>query len=186
MPRRKPRPRCALVGKSLGAWRIVGIDRPRRHGRGLSRRARRRRLQRQAAIKVVRPGPDSAQIVERFRRERETLAALDHPNIARLIDGGTTADGQPYFVMELVDGVPIDRYCDDHRLTIDERLELFRDVCAGVQYAHENLVVHRDIKPDNILVTRTACRSCSTSASPRSSRATRAPADDAAARRRRG
>ena len=70
------------------------------------------------------------------------------------MDGGTTADGQPFFVMELVDGEPIDRYCDDQRLSIDERLDLFRKVCAGVQYAHENLVVHRDIKPDNILVTK--------------------------------
>ena len=109
---------------------------------------------RHAALKVVRPGPDAPQILERFRLERETLAALDHPNIARLMDGGTTADGQPFFVMELVDGVPIDRYCDGQRLSIDERLDLFRKVCAGVQYAHENLVVHRDIKPDNILVTK--------------------------------
>ena len=111
-------------------------------------------FRRHAALKVVRPGPDSPQIVERFQLERETLAALDHPNIARLMDGGTTADGQPFFVMELVDGEPIDRYCDEHRLSIDERLDLFRKVCAGVQYAHENLVVHRDIKPDNILVTK--------------------------------
>ncbi len=70
------------------------------------------------------------------------------------MDGGTTPDGQPYFVMELVDGVPVDQYCDEHTLTVDQRLDLFRAICAGVQYAHENLVVHRDIKPDNILVTR--------------------------------
>ena len=92
--------------------------------------------------------------MRRFQAERETLAALDHPNIARLLDGGTTADGQPYFVMEFIEGVPIDRYCDELRLPIAKRLQLFRSVCAGVQYAHENLVVHRDIKPDNILVTR--------------------------------
>ena len=143
-----------LVGQSLGAWRIVDII--GRGGMGVVYRAERAddAFQRQAAIKVVRFGRHSAHIVERFRRERETLAALDHPNIARLMDGGTTPDGQPYFVMELVDGIPVDQYCDEHALTIDQRLDLFRAICAGVQYAHENLVVHRDIKPDNILVTR--------------------------------
>jgi len=143
-----------LIGKSVGPWRILDVVGS--GGMGVVYRAERAdaAFRRHAALKVVRPGPDSPQIMERFRLERETLAALDHPNIARLMDGGTTADGQPFFVMELVDGEPIDRYCDDHRLTIDERLDLFRKVCAGVQYAHENLVVHRDIKPDNILVTK--------------------------------
>jgi len=143
-----------LIGKSVGPWRILDVVGS--GGMGVVYRAERAdaAFRRHAALKVVRPGPDSPQIVERFRLERETLAALDHPNIARLLDGGTTSDGQPFFVMELVDGEPIDRYCDDHGLTIDERLDLFRKVCAGVQYAHENLVVHRDIKPDNILVTK--------------------------------
>ena len=143
-----------LIGTSIGPWRILDVIGS--GGMGVVYRAERAdaAFRRHAALKVVRPGPDSPQIMERFRLERETLAALDHPNIARLMDGGTTPDGQPYFVMELVDGEPIDRYCDDHRLSIDERLDLFRKVCAGVQYAHENLVVHRDIKPDNILVTR--------------------------------
>jgi non-specific serine/threonine protein kinase/serine/threonine-protein kinase len=143
-----------LIGKSIGPWRILDVMGS--GGMGVVYRAERAdaAFRRHAALKVVRPGPDSPQIMERFRLERETLAALDHPNIARLMDGGTTPDGQPYFVMELVDGEPIDRYCDDQRLSIDDRLDLFRKVCAGVQYAHENLVVHRDIKPDNILVTR--------------------------------
>jgi serine/threonine protein kinase len=143
-----------LIGTSIGPWRILDVMGS--GGMGVVYRAERAdaAFRRHAALKVVRPGPDSPRIMERFRLERETLAALDHPNIARLMDGGTTPDGQPYFVMELVDGEPIDRYCDDHRLSIDERLDLFRKVCAGVQYAHENLVVHRDIKPDNILVTR--------------------------------
>ena len=143
-----------IVGQSLGAWRIVDII--GRGGMGVVYRAERAddAFQRQAAIKVVRFGRHSTHIIERFRRERETLAALDHPNIARLMDGGTTPDGQPYFVMELVDGIPVDQYCDEHKLTIDQRLDLFRAICAGVRYAHENLVVHRDIKPDNILVTR--------------------------------
>jgi eukaryotic-like serine/threonine-protein kinase len=143
-----------LIGKSVGAWRI--LDAVGSGGMGVVYRAERAdaAFKRHAALKVVRPGPDLPQIMARFQLERETLAALDHPNIARLMDGGTTADGQPFFVMELVDGVPIDSYCDDRRLSIDERLDLFRKVCAGVQYAHENLVIHRDIKPDNILVTK--------------------------------
>jgi tetratricopeptide (TPR) repeat protein len=143
-----------LIGQSVGPWRILDVVGS--GGMGVVYRAERAdaAFRRHAALKVVRPGPDSPQIVERFQLERETLAALDHPNIARLMDGGTTADHQPFFVMELVDGEPIDRYCDEHRLSVDERLDLFRKVCAGVQYAHENLVVHRDIKPDNILVTK--------------------------------
>ena len=143
-----------LIGKSIGAWRILDVVGS--GGMGVVYRAERAdaAFRRHAALKVVRPGPDSPQIIERFRLERETLAALDHPNIARLMDGGTTPEGQPFLVMELVDGEPIDRYCDEQRLSIDERLDLFRKVCAGVQYAHENLVVHRDIKPDNILVTK--------------------------------
>jgi eukaryotic-like serine/threonine-protein kinase len=143
-----------LIGKSVGAWRI--LDAVGSGGMGVVYRAERAdaAFKRHAALKVVRPGPDLPQIMARFQLEREMLAALDHPNIARLMDGGTTPDGQPFFVMELVDGVPIDAYCDEHRLSIDERLDLFRKVCAGVQYAHENLVIHRDIKPDNILVTK--------------------------------
>jgi non-specific serine/threonine protein kinase/serine/threonine-protein kinase len=107
----------------------------------------------QVALKVVKRGMDSDEVVERFRRERELLATLDHPNIARLVDGGATADGRPYFVMDYVEGTPIDEYCDANGIDIDARLKLFREVCAGVQYAHRNLVVHRDIKPDNIHVT---------------------------------
>jgi non-specific serine/threonine protein kinase/serine/threonine-protein kinase len=143
-----------LIGKQVGPWRILDVVGT--GGMGVVYRAERAdaAFRRHAALKVVRPGPDSPQIVGRFQLERETLAALDHPNIARLMDGGTTVEGQPFFVMELVDGEPIDRYCDEQRLSIDQRLDLFRKVCAGVQYAHENLVVHRDIKPDNILVTK--------------------------------
>ena len=107
----------------------------------------------QVAIKVFGYGADRADLVERFRAERQILASLDHPNIARLLDGGTTEDGLPYLVMEYVDGAPIDRYCDERGLGLDERIDLFRQVCAAVQYAHQNLVVHRDIKPSNILVT---------------------------------
>jgi len=149
-----PARHVSLAGTTVGAWRVdslVGAG-----GMGVVYRAERAdaAFRRQVALKVIRPGSDSDGIVRRFQAERETLAALDHPNIARLLDGGTTPDGQPYFVMEFIEGVPIDRYCDELRLPVTKRLQLFRSVCAGVQYAHENLVVHRDIKPDNILVTR--------------------------------
>jgi eukaryotic-like serine/threonine-protein kinase len=107
----------------------------------------------QVAIKIVRAEKDNGEIQERFRREREILASLDHPNIARLLDGGSTEEGLPYFVMEFVDGQPIHRWCDERKLNIGERIELFRNVCAAVQYAHQHLVVHRDLKPANILVT---------------------------------
>jgi len=105
------------------------------------------------AIKVVKPGMNTEEILLRFRQERRTLARLDHPNIARLIDGGSTEEGCPYFVMDYVEGEPIDRYCRARDLSIEDRLRLFRAVCAAVHYAHQNLVVHRDLKPDNILVT---------------------------------
>jgi tetratricopeptide (TPR) repeat protein len=106
------------------------------------------------AIKLLpRWSASNERLVRRFVDERQILAALDHPDIARLLDGGLTADGLPWFAMEYVDGVPIDRYCKERDLTIDRRLELFCRVCAAVQYAHRNLVVHRDLKPANILVT---------------------------------
>src|SRR3984885_3084833 len=105
------------------------------------------------AIKMVMPGTGTEQILQRFRNERQTLAALDHPNIVKLLDGGSTEDGSPYLVMEYVEGLPIDQYCDQKQLTIDDRLRLFRVVCAAVQYAHQNLVIHRDLKPGNILIT---------------------------------
>ena len=105
------------------------------------------------ALKILKRGMDTDEIVRRFEHERQILAHLDHPNIAKLLDGGTTEDGRPYFVMERVEGVPIDRYCDAARLSTRRRLELFRQVCAAVHFAHQNLVVHRDLKPGNILVT---------------------------------
>jgi len=107
----------------------------------------------EVALKVVRGGQDSGFVVGRFKNERQILASLDHPNIARLLDGGTTEEGGPYFVMELIEGQPIDQYCDRHALPIGERLKLFLQVCSAVQYAHQRLIIHRDIKPSNILVT---------------------------------
>ncbi|MCH9651820.1 MAG: tetratricopeptide repeat protein [Deltaproteobacteria bacterium] len=110
-------------------------------------------FQRLVAVKLIRRGLESAAARRRFIVERQILAGLEHPYVARLYDGGTTEAGQPYLVMELVDGLPIDRYCDEHRLSIGDRLELFAKVCEAVQFAHRSLVVHRDLKPANILVT---------------------------------
>lgn len=107
----------------------------------------------QVAIKLIRRGMDSESVVRRFKNERQILASLDHPNIARLLDGGTTEDGRPYFVMEYIEGRPINRYSDEKKLTTIERLGMFRQVCSAVHYAHQNLVIHRDIKPSNIIVT---------------------------------
>ncbi len=109
-------------------------------------------FQKKVAIKIVRSGFHSDELLRRFRSERQILANLDHPNIARLLDGGTTADGAPYVVMEFVDGIPINDYCERNDLSLEVRLELFRKVCSAVNYAHQNLLVHRDIKPSNILV----------------------------------
>ena len=106
----------------------------------------------QVALKLVRTGLKSEQILARVRSERQILARLQHPNIARLLDGGLTEEGQPYFVLEYIDGQPIDAYADAHALSIDERLDLFGQVCRAITYAHTNLVVHRDLKPSNILV----------------------------------
>jgi serine/threonine-protein kinase len=105
------------------------------------------------AIKLLHPGVDSDAIIRRFRQERQMLASIDHPFIAKLLDGGSTRGRLPYLVMEYVEGQPIDQYCDSRRLSIDERLELFRKVCTAVHVAHQNLIVHRDLKPSNILVT---------------------------------
>ncbi len=110
-------------------------------------------FQRQVALKLVKPSLASSNILRRFRMERQVLAGLDHPNIARLLDAGTTDEGAPYLVMEYVEGLPIDRYCESLNLPIADRLKLFLTVCDAVQYAHQNLIIHRDIKPSNILVT---------------------------------
>ncbi|HEU5131642.1 MAG TPA: serine/threonine-protein kinase, partial [Pyrinomonadaceae bacterium] len=106
----------------------------------------------QVAIKLIKPGLGGDAIRKRFRNEMQILAELSHPNIARLLDGGETIDRVPYLVMEYVEGQPIDVFCDEKQLAIDERLKLFATVCAAVQYAHQHLVIHRDIKPGNILV----------------------------------
>ncbi len=106
------------------------------------------------ALKLIKPGLDSRSVIERFELERKALAMMDHPCIAKVLDGGATDDGQSYFVMELVDGPSITDYCERHQLGIDQRLKLFVQVCRAVQHAHQKGVIHRDLKPSNILVTQ--------------------------------
>ena len=110
-------------------------------------------VRRKVALKIIKPGMDTKQVIARFEAERQALAMMDHPNIAKVLDGGTTEIGRPYFVMELVRGIPITEYCDREQLSIRERLELFVLVCRAVQHAHQKGIIHRDLKPSNILVT---------------------------------
>jgi serine/threonine protein kinase/tetratricopeptide (TPR) repeat protein/TolB-like protein len=144
----------AMAGKRIGAYRIL-----REIGCGgmavvyLAERAD-EQYRKRVAIKMLHPGINKDEILRRFRNERQALATLDHPGIVKLLDGGSTEEGLPYLIMEYVEGVRIDEYCDTHKLSIPARLHLFNVVCLAVQYAHEKLVIHRDLKPSNILVTR--------------------------------
>jgi serine/threonine protein kinase len=141
-----------MVGRQLGAYKLV-----RRVGQGgmaavfLALRAD-DVYRKQVAVKLVQPGLGDRDLSSRFRNERQTLAGLDHPNIVKLLDGGSTSEGLPFLVMDYVEGSPIDEYCDQHKLSVDDRLHLFCKVCDAVQYAHQKLVVHRDLKPSNIMV----------------------------------
>ena len=149
----EPQSMDSWLGRRLGPYQL--IEEIGQGGMGAVYRAVRAddQYQKQVAIKLVRTGFETRLAQERFRSERQILATLEHPNIARLLDGGTADDGSPYFVMELVEGIPIHKYCDVHKLSVTERLRLFRTVCSAIQYAHQSLVVHRDLKPANILVT---------------------------------
>ena len=109
-------------------------------------------VKRLVALKLIKPGMDSRQVLARFEAERQALALMDHPNIAKVLDAGATESGRPFFVMELVKGVPITRFCDERQLSPRERLELFIPVCQAIQHAHQKGVIHRDIKPSNVLV----------------------------------
>ena len=109
-------------------------------------------MQRKVALKVIKAGMDSRQVIARFEAERQALAMMDHVNIARVFDGGTTENNRPYFVMELVHGVTITKYCDDNHLTPRQRLELFVPVCQAIQHAHQKGIIHRDVKPSNVLI----------------------------------
>jgi serine/threonine protein kinase len=141
------------VGQRIGPYRVTGIV--GQGGMGAVYQAVRDddQYRKQVAIKLVKRGLDTEFILSRFRHERQILASLEHPHIARLLDGGTTDDGLPYLVMEYIEGRPITDYGSANKLSLTERLKLFRLVCSAVQYAHQNLVVHRDLKPSNILVT---------------------------------
>ncbi len=141
-----------LVGTSIGGYEIladIGAG-----GMGTVFLAKKDGLDKRVALKIIKRGMDTDAVLRRFILEREILSRLEHPNIARFLDGGTTEDGLPYFVMEYIEGEPITRYCGLLDLDINERLKLFRQVCSAVSYAHRNLIVHRDLKPSNILITK--------------------------------
>ncbi|NOX66722.1 MAG: tetratricopeptide repeat protein [Chlorobi bacterium] len=143
-----------LIGKHIGSYLIegeVGFG-----GMGIVLIGKRddKEFEQKVAIKILKQGLSTKYLVKRFETERQILANLQHPNIAKLFDGGTTDDGLPYLIMEFIDGIPITEYCDKHKLNIKKRLKLFQSVCDAVQYAHQNLVIHRDIKPGNILVNK--------------------------------
>jgi len=161
-------------GQRIGAYVIV-----RELGRGgmgtvfLAERAD-GQFEKQVAIKILNRGADTAEILRRFREERQILARLDHPNIARLLDAGTTDDGLPYFIMDYILGAPVTRFAVAQRLSTHQRLELFLKICAAVEFAHRNMVVHRDIKPSTFWRMQKENRSCSISVSPSSWRRMRA------------
>src|SRR5882724_2216466 len=145
--------RESFAGLRLGHWKIVADI----GEGGMSRVCLAERddgqFQQRAAVKILKRGMDTDLILRHFQMERQILAGMRHPNVARLLDGGVTPGGRPYFVMEHIDGVPLDEYAEAKKLGTSERLRLFQQVCAAVHYAHQRLVVHRDIKPSNILVT---------------------------------
>jgi serine/threonine protein kinase len=110
-------------------------------------------VRRKVALKIIKAGMDTRQVVARFEAERQALAMMDHPNIAKVLDAGTTDAGRPYFVMELIKGIPVTKYCDEHCLSIADRMQLFIQVCRAVQHAHQKGIIHRDLKPSNVLIT---------------------------------
>jgi len=112
-----------------------------------------RPISRKVALKVIKPGMDTKEVIARFEAERQALAVMDHPNIAQIFYAGVTEKGRPYFVMELVQGVPITQFCDENRLTPEQRIDIFTDVCNAIQHAHERNIIHRDIKPSNVMIT---------------------------------
>ncbi len=148
-----PDDETVLVNRRLGPYQLV--HQIASGGMGTVWLAERAddQFKKKVAVKLIKRGMDTNEILKRFRNERQVLANLEHPNIARLLDGGVSDDDRPYLVMEYIEGTPIDRYCDDRLLSISQRLHLFQIVCAAVQFAHQNLVVHRDLKPGNIVVS---------------------------------
>ena len=150
--RASPTGDAAKAGDELGPYRLTALI--ARGGMGeVWRAAREGEFEREVALKLIKRGIDTDEVIERFRTERQVLAGLQHPNIANLLDGGATPSGQPYLVMEHVAGEAIDRYCEERGLSIEDRLRLFVKVCEAVHHAHRSLIIHRDLKPGNILVT---------------------------------
>src|SRR4051794_27582434 len=140
------------VGSTVGPYKL--LEQIGEGGMGLVYMAEQERpLRRLVALKIIKPGMDSRQVLARFEAEKQALALMDHENIARVFDAGTTETGHPYFAMELVRGIPIDEFCDQKRLTVRQRLALFIQVCEAVQHAHQKGIIHRDLKPSNVLVT---------------------------------
>src|SRR5690606_7731996 len=141
-----------LVGRAVGPYHILGILGEGGFG-SVYLAEQHEPVRRRVALKILKPGMDSHAVLARFEAERQALAIMDHPGLARIYDAGSTERGLPYFVMEHVSGVPITQYCDLHRLGVDERLRLMIEVCHAVQHAHQKGIIHRDLKPSNILVT---------------------------------
>jgi serine/threonine protein kinase/Flp pilus assembly protein TadD len=140
------------MGGRIGRYKLLSVL--GEGGMGIVYLAEQRHpIRRQLALKVIKPGMDSKRVIARFEAERQALALLEHPNIAHVYDAGTTENGRPYFVMEYVKGLSITEHCDRHKLTIEDRLNLFRQVCLAVQHAHQKGIIHRDIKPSNILIS---------------------------------
>src|SRR6516162_9053141 len=146
-----PTPAAEKAGASIGPYKLM--QKLGEGGMGAVWVAEQHEpIKRRVALKLIKPGMDSARVLRRFEAERQALALMDHSNIAKVFDAGTTSEGRPYFVMELVKGVPLTTYCDQQHLTLRERLELFVPVCQALQHAHQKGIIHRDIKPSNVLV----------------------------------
>jgi serine/threonine protein kinase/tetratricopeptide (TPR) repeat protein len=145
-------PEAQALGERIGRYRL--LEKIGEGGLGLVYMAEQEEpVRRRVALKVIRLGMDTQSVIARFEAERQALAMMDHPNIAKILDGGVTESGRPYFVMDLVQGLPITQFCDEAKLSTQARLELFREVCSAVQHAHQKGIIHRDLKPSNILVT---------------------------------
>src|SRR3989454_6034344 len=145
-------PRGEVVGTQIGPYKLM--EQIGEGGMGLVFVAEQQQpVRRKVALKLIKPGMDTRDVIARFEAERQALALMDHPNIAHVLDAGTTPLGLPYFVMELVRGIAITEFCDANRLTLGQRLELFVDVCRAVQHAHQKGIIHRDLKASNVLIT---------------------------------
>jgi eukaryotic-like serine/threonine-protein kinase len=147
-----PRPLAEGPGATIGPYKL--LEQIGEGGMGVVYMAEQTKpVRRKVALKIIKPGMDTKQVIARFEAERQALALMDHPNIARVLDAGATESGRPYFVMELVRGVPITDYCDREKFSINARLDLFVVACQAVQHAHQKGIIHRDLKPSNVLIT---------------------------------